>query len=140
MSNNTHYRVGLVGTGGIARAHGKACQLAESAELAAICDVSESALTNFGEQFEVNARQPVSLFRRDVTTLRIWTSLSSVPGARFTLRRVSRLQNPAKSRRFCVKNRSRQQQQRAEAFVGAAQENGVLVAEAFKVPPPSDAP
>ena len=53
MSKNT-YRVGLVGTGGIARAHGKACQLADSADLAAICDVSEAALAGFGEQFDVS--------------------------------------------------------------------------------------
>lgn len=53
MATNTSYRVGLVGTGGIANAHGSACQQAPSAELAAICDVSENALTNFGERFDV---------------------------------------------------------------------------------------
>ena len=51
---STTYRVGLVGAGGIANAHGNACQQAPSAELAAICDVSENALASFGERFDVD--------------------------------------------------------------------------------------
>ncbi|MXY27629.1 Gfo/Idh/MocA family oxidoreductase, partial [Candidatus Poribacteria bacterium] len=53
MSTNTSYRVGLVGAGGIANAHANACQQAPSAELAAICDVSENALAGFGERYDV---------------------------------------------------------------------------------------
>ena len=50
------YRVGLVGTGGIARAHGKACQQIAEAELVAICDVSAEQLARYGEEFGVAAR------------------------------------------------------------------------------------
>jgi predicted dehydrogenase len=45
------YRVGLVGSGGIARAHGTACQALDGADLTAICDVSQDALDRYGEQF-----------------------------------------------------------------------------------------
>ena len=51
-----NFRVGIVGTGGIARAHGSACQEAMSAELCAICDVSEEALNRYGESFGVSYR------------------------------------------------------------------------------------
>jgi predicted dehydrogenase len=50
------YRVGLVGTGGIARAHGNACQQIEEADLVAIYDVSEEQLASYGEEFAVEAR------------------------------------------------------------------------------------
>ena len=50
------YRVGLVGTGGIARAHGNACQQIEEADLVAIYDVSEEQLASYGEEFAVKAR------------------------------------------------------------------------------------
>jgi predicted dehydrogenase len=50
------YRVGLIGTGGIARAHGKACQQVDRAELVAVCDISKDAMANFGERFGVEAQ------------------------------------------------------------------------------------
>ena len=50
------YRVGIVGTGGIARAHGNACQQIEEAELVAIYDVSEEQLAKYGEEFGIEAR------------------------------------------------------------------------------------
>ena len=57
MSNYSKtYRVGLVGSGGIARAHGTACQALDGADLTAICDVSQDALDRYGEQFGVPNR------------------------------------------------------------------------------------
>ena len=50
------YRIGIVGTGGIARAHGTACQQVDIAEIAAICDVSQEAVNRYGDQFEVTNR------------------------------------------------------------------------------------
>ena len=53
----THpYRVGLVGAGGIARAHASACRQLDCAELVAICDVSADALQRFGTEFNVSQR------------------------------------------------------------------------------------
>ena len=42
-------------TGGIARAHGKACKQIAEAELVAICDVSAEQLARYGEEFGVAA-------------------------------------------------------------------------------------
>ncbi|NCV22788.1 MAG: gfo/Idh/MocA family oxidoreductase, partial [Chloroflexi bacterium] len=41
--------VAIIGTGGIARAHARACREVEGVELVAICDVSPEALARFGE-------------------------------------------------------------------------------------------
>ena len=40
------FRVGLVGTGGIARAHGNATQQIDDAILQAVCDVSEESVNS----------------------------------------------------------------------------------------------
>ena len=49
------FRVGLVGTGGIARAHGNATQQIDDAILQAVCDVSEESLIVL-HQFKVSNR------------------------------------------------------------------------------------
>ncbi len=51
MSNTT--RVGIVGTGGIARAQARALLKVEDVEIVAGCDVNEQALEAFAEKFEV---------------------------------------------------------------------------------------
>ena len=56
QSNTRLYRVGIVGTGGIAYAHGRACAELECAELCAICDVSEVALDRYGDEFGIANR------------------------------------------------------------------------------------
>ena len=48
----------IVGTGGIARAHGLACQALDDVDLCAICDVSEAALHRYGDGFAVSRRYP----------------------------------------------------------------------------------
>ena len=125
------YRVGLVGTGGIARAHGKACQEAPSAELAAICDVSEGALNRFGEEFGVAAdHQYLSLAEMleneglDIAVICTWGAFHAETGIQIA---ESRLVKAI----LCEKPFTSTGAE-AEAFVGAAQENGVLVTEAFK--------
>ncbi|NBX46341.1 MAG: gfo/Idh/MocA family oxidoreductase, partial [Chloroflexi bacterium] len=45
--------VAIIGTGGIARAHARACREVEGIELVAICDVSPEALARFGEEWHV---------------------------------------------------------------------------------------
>jgi len=100
---STTYRVGLVGTGGIANAHGNACQQAPSAELAAICDVSENALANFGERFDVAPEnQYLSLAEMldaenlDIAVICTWGAFHAEVG-------ISLL-NPSKSKRsLCEK-------------------------------------
>lgn len=131
MSTNTPYRVGLVGAGGIANAHGNACQQAPSAELAAICDVSENALANFGERFDVDPENRYLTLEEmldaedlDIAVICTWGAFHSEVGIQLSeSRQVKAI--------LCEKPFTSTAAE-AEAFVGAAQENGVLVAEAFK--------
>ena len=131
MSTNTRYRVGLVGTGGIARAHGSACQQAPSAELAAICDVSENALAGFGEQFDVapenrylSLEEMLDAENLDIAIICTWGAFHAEVGIQISeSRQVKAI--------LCEKPFTSTAAE-AEAFVGAAQENGILVAEAFK--------
>ena len=128
---STTYRVGLVGTGGIANAHGNACQQAPSAELAAICDVSEDALARFGERFDVAPEnQYLSLAEMldaenlDIAIICTWGAFHAEVG-------IQLAESQQVKAILCEKPFTSTAAE-AAAFVGAAQENGVLVAEAFK--------
>lgn len=128
---STTYRVGLVGTGGIANAHGNACQQAPSAELAAICDVSEDALARFGERFDVDPEnQYLSLAEMldaenlDIAIICTWGAFHAEVG-------IQLAESQQVKAILCEKPFTSTAAE-AEAFVGAAQENDVIVAEAFK--------
>ena len=51
--SETTYRVALVGTGGISRAHATACALTDRADLVAVTDVSQPSIDRFVKQFPV---------------------------------------------------------------------------------------
>ena len=129
--SNTPYRVGLVGTGGIANAHGSACQQVPSAELAAICDVSENALAGFGERFDVapenrylSLDEMLAAENLDIAIICTWGAFHAEVGIQISeSRQVKAI--------LCEKPFTSTAVE-AEAFVGAAQANGILVAEAFK--------
>jgi len=50
-----HYRVGIIGCGGMARAHANAYRDLPQTRLVAGADISEAALQRFGEEYEVTA-------------------------------------------------------------------------------------
>jgi predicted dehydrogenase len=54
MSEQT-YRVGIIGCGGMARAHANAYQELPETEIVAGADISEDALRKFGETYNVTA-------------------------------------------------------------------------------------
>ena len=131
MPKNGIFQVGLVGTGGIANAHGSACQQTPSAELAAICDVSEGALAGFGERFSVDAENRyLSLDEMlesedlDIAVICTWGAFHAEVGIKIS-------ESQQVKAILCEKPFTSIAAE-AEAFVGAANENGVLVAEAFK--------
>ena len=131
MPKNGIFQVGLVGTGGIANAHGGACQHAPSAELAAICDVSEGALAGFGERFSVDPENRyLSLDEMldsedlDIAVICTWGAFHAEVGIKIS-------ESQQVKAILCEKPFTSTAAE-AEAFVGAANENGVLVAEAFK--------
>ncbi len=131
MPKNGIYQVGIVGTGGISRAHGGGLQQVACAELAAICDVHEGAVNNFGEQFGVDpANRYTSLDEMlqsedlDIAIICTWGAFHAEVGIQISKsQRVKAI--------LCEKPFTSTAAE-AEAFVGAAQENGILVAEAFK--------
>ncbi len=131
MSTNTPYRVGLVGTGGIANAHGGACQEAPSAELAAICDVSEDALASFGERFNVKPENRYLSLAEMLDTADLDIAIICTWGAYHAEVGIQIAESQQVKAILCEKPFTSTAAE-AEAFVGAAQENSVLVAEAFK--------
>lgn len=131
MSNTTTqpYRVGLVGAGGIARAHGGACKLVDCAELVAICDVSETALNRYGDEFGVAQRyldldQMLANANLDIAIISNWGVYHAQTGVQIARsRRVKAI--------LCEKPFTSTAAEAVE-LVTAARENGILLAEAFK--------
>ena len=123
------YRVGIVGTGGIAKAHGRACKELECAELSAICDISEEALHRYAEAFGVkrlysDLDQMLSSEELDIAIIANWGAFHAETGIQVAnSRRVKAI--------LCEKPFTSNAAE-AEQFVKAAKSNGVLVAEAFK--------
>ena len=123
------YRVGIVGTGGIARAHGNACQQIEEAELVAIYDVSQEQLAKYGEEFGVAARytdldEMLAKEELDIVSICTWGCFHAEVGIQVC--------NSAKVKAVLCEKPFTQTAAEAEAFVAAGKANGILVAEAFK--------
>lgn len=53
---NVTYRVVIVGAGGIARRHARACQEVDDAALWGVCDVRPEAVAKLGDEFQVERR------------------------------------------------------------------------------------
>lgn len=123
------YRVGLVGTGGIARAHGNACGQIDAAELVAIHDVSAENLERFGEEFGIEARytdleQMLDKANLDIAVICTWGAFHAETGIKIA--------QSQQVRAILCEKPFTQNAAEAEAFVAAGRENDVLVAEAFK--------
>ena len=123
------YRVALVGTGGISRGHARACESAERAELAAVCDVSEEALQTFTQQFNVpnvysSLDEMLAADEYDIAVICVWGALHAQVG--------TQLAASHRVRAILCEKPFTQSAPEAEALVAACEEHGVLVAEAFK--------
>ena len=130
MSNYSKtYRVGLVGSGGIARAHGTACQALDGADLTAICDVSQDALDRYGEQFGVpnrylNLDEMLEDANLDIAILSNWGAVHAETGIQIA--------KSQKVRAILCEKPFTNNAAEARQMVAAAKENGILLAEAFK--------
>jgi predicted dehydrogenase len=123
------YRVGIVGAGGIAHAHGGACQVLDEVELVAICDVSPAALDRFGTDFGVEDRyleldEMLAATNLDIGIISNWGALHAATGIR--------LAESGKVKAILCEKPFTSTAAEAEALVAAARDAGVLVAEAFK--------
>ncbi|MBM3262251.1 MAG: Gfo/Idh/MocA family oxidoreductase [candidate division Zixibacteria bacterium] len=123
------YRIGLIGTGGIARAHGHAARKTEGVEVVAICDVSQEALNRFGDEFGVSARYGdletmLDRERLDIAIICTWGSLHADISNRIARsRQVKAI--------LCEKPICNVAAE-CEGMIATARENGILLAEAFK--------
>ena len=123
------YRVALVGTGGISRAHATACALTDRADLVAVTDVSQSSIDRFVKQFPVE-RTYLELDRLlvnekiDIAIICTWGVFHADLGMQLAESgRVTAI--------LCEKPFT-QNESDAICLVDAAQRNDILIAEAFK--------
>lgn len=128
-SNTRSYRVGIVGTGGIAYAHGRACSELECAEIFAICDISEGALNRYGDEFGVTNRylnldEMLENENLDIAIICTWGAYHAHTGIQIAESR--------KVRAILCEKPFTSTAAEAEQMVAAANENGILLSEAFK--------
>ncbi|MCH2663355.1 Gfo/Idh/MocA family oxidoreductase [bacterium] len=123
------YRVALVGTGGISRAHATACSQTDRAELVAVTDVSQESIDRFVRQFHVE-RMYLELDEMlaneaiDIAVICTWGVYHADVGIELaTSKKVKAI--------LCEKPFT-QTADEAVRLVDSAESNGVLIAEAFK--------
>ena len=123
------YRVGIVGTGGIARYHGRVCQELDCLELCAICDISEEALTRYGEAFGVSRRYldlgaMLAAEELDIAIICNWGVDHAATGIQIA--------ESHKVRAILCEKPFTMNAAEAEQLVAAARKHDVFIAEAFK--------
>lgn len=116
------YRIGIVGTGGIAHAHGRACQELECAELCAICDISEEALNRYGDAYGVASRyldlnEMLAAENLDIAIICTWGAYHAQTGIQIA--------NSRKVKAILCEKPFTSTADEAEQMVTAARENGV---------------
>ncbi len=123
------FRVGIVGTGGIARHHGRACAELENVNLVAICDVSEKALNDYGKMFQIGRRylnldEMLEDEQLDVAIIANWGVHHAETGIQIAKSR--------KVRAILCEKPFTSTAAEALQLVTVAKSNGVLIAEGFK--------
>jgi D-xylose 1-dehydrogenase (NADP+, D-xylono-1,5-lactone-forming) len=132
ISDSPHpLSVCIVGAGGIARAHARACREVAGVRLASLCDVSPEALDRFGDEWTV---PPERRYRSldalleaeapDIAIVATWGVNHAATGIR--------LARSGRVRAILCEKPFTSTAAEAEQLVAAAREDGVLLAEAFK--------
>jgi xylose dehydrogenase (NAD/NADP) len=121
----------IVGTGGIAQAHARACREVEGVDLAAACDVSRDAVERFGNAWSlppdrrfVDVEAMVESVRPDIAIIATWGIAHASTG--ITVARTGKVRAILCEKPFTMNAAE------AVALVDACREAGVRVAEAFK--------
>ena len=123
------FRVGLVGTGGIARAHGRACRELEQVDLCAVHDLAAEAMDAYGREFGVERHyldldQMLDREELDIAVICTWGAHHAANGIQ--------LARSGKVRGILCEKPITLTAAEYEPMAAAARENGVLLAEAFK--------
>lgn len=127
--SETTYRVALVGTGGISRAHATACALTDRADLVAVTDVSQPSIDRFVKQFPVEQTY-LELDRMlvneeiDIAVICTWGTFHADLGVQ--------LAESARVKAILCEKPFTQNASDAICLVDAARRNDILIAEAFK--------
>ena len=121
----------IVGAGGIARSHARACREVEGVTLTSLCDVAHAALDRFGDEWGVPpARRYTSLDALfaaetpDIAIISTWGVYHAETGIR--------LARSGRVRAILCEKPFTSTAAEAEQLAAAARERGVLLAEAFK--------
>ena len=124
------YRAALVGTGGIARQHSRACALSDRIQMAAVCDISQAALDRYREQFPEVPAAYLDLDRMleceqvDIAIICTWGPFHAEVG--------ERLARSGRVRAILCEKPFTQTAREAERLVAAAHDSGTTIVEAFK--------
>ena len=123
------YRVGLIGAGGISRLHGQAIAQTDCAELVAVCSRSQETVKQYCDEFNVPAGYThlgdmLDKEKLDIAIICTWGC------SHYEL--SNQIANSQKVRAILCEKPMSQTAAECEGMVRTAQENGVLLAEAFK--------
>lgn len=122
-------RIGIVGAGGISRAHGNACRQLEDVQIAAVCDIRPEAAERYANDYGAENHygsldEMLKAEQFDAAVICVWGAYHAEVGIQIA-------ESKAAKAILCEKPFTSTGAE-AAAFVDACEENGVLVAEAFK--------
>ena len=123
------YRIGIIGTGGIAHAHGKAYKSVDKADIVAVCDINQESAIHFGDMFNISSRYTsleAMLLEESLDVAIVCTWGHTHAEIANTLSRSGRVKAILCEKPLC-KNAAE-----AEEMVAVAKTNGVYLTEAFK--------
>ena len=123
------YRVGIIGAGGIARAHGQAIAQTDRAEIVAVCSRSQASVEKYCNEFDVrhgytDLDEMLDKEDIDIAIICTWGDSHIELG--------NRIARSKKVRAVLCEKPITQTAAECEDMVATAKENGVLLAEAFK--------
>jgi len=130
MQKPMTYKVAIVGAGENARDHARACINVDETKLVAICDISEKALREFGDEFEVSHRylhldEMLSKEFLDIVIVSTW----GVHHAEIS----KKIAHSGKVRAILVEKPISATALECKEMIAAASENNVLLTEGFKM-------
>lgn len=131
MSTQPVLGVAIIGTGGIARAHARACREVEGIELVAICDVSPDALTRFGDEWQVPVTNRYASVEALTEALTPEIAIISTWGISHASMGTHLAQSKRVRAILCEKPFTMDAEE-AVGLVDACRASGTLIAEAFK--------
>ena len=123
------YRIGIVGAGGISRAHGRAIEQSDRADIVAVCDVSREAADKYRGEFDVlksytDLDEMLNKENLDIAIICTW--------GKFHANLSNQIAKSQKVRAILCEKPITQTGVECQEMVACAKDNNILLAEAFK--------